>query len=246
MRPEQYDLLYQCEQDMWWFAGMRAITSTLLAGVSRPGLRCLEAGCGTGLNSRFFEQQYGWQVFPFDLSDYAIRYSQRREVSRLARASASLLPYTPEAFDGVTCLDVIYMVAAEARASALREFHRVTRRGGFLLVRVPALRSMSGGHSRAVAEVHRFRVAELAAEIEASGFRVRRATYANMLLLPLAAVKRKLLEPLGIARDDGDVRMPGRLLNRAFLAALRVENALLKQVDHLPIGLSAIVLAERG
>lgn len=246
MRPEQYDLLYQCEEQMWWFAGMRAITSTLLAGVSRPGLRCLEAGCGTGLNSRFFEQHYGWQVFPFDLSEYAIRYSQRREVGRLLRASASLLPYTQETFDGVTCLDVIYMLASEARASAFREFHRVTRRGGFLLVRVPALRSMSGGHSRAVAEVHRFRVKELGVGIAAAGFRVRRATYANMLLLPLAVVKRKLLEPLGIARDDGDVRMPGRLVNRAFLTALQLENVLLKRLDHLPIGLSAIVLAEKG
>jgi hypothetical protein len=55
MQAEQYGLLYECEQEMWWFAGMRAITTTLLDGFSRPGLRCLEAGCGTGFNSAFFQ-----------------------------------------------------------------------------------------------------------------------------------------------------------------------------------------------
>ncbi len=245
MRPEQYGLLFECEQEMWWFAGMRAIVSTLLEGLSRPGLRCLEAGCGAGLNALWFDRQYGWQVYPFDLAAAAIGYARRRGLPRLVQASTSLLPYREEAFDGVTCLDVLYSLLAEARASSLREFHRVTRPGGFLLVRVPALRWLSGGHSRAVAEVHRFTLGELAGEVESAGFRVRRTTYANMLLLPLAALKRKVLEPLGIAREDGDVRMPGPLINRAFLAALRLESRLLRHLDRLPIGVSAIVLAER-
>jgi len=245
MRPEQYELLYECEAEMWWFVGMRAITSTLLEGVSRPGLRCLEAGCGTGFNTVFFGQEYGWQVFPFDVAARAVSYGQRRGLPRLAQASALQLPYADEAFDCVTCFDVLCNLYAEPRALALAEFHRVTRRGGFVLIRVPALGWMSGGHSRAVAEVERFRVGKLGGELESAGFRVRRATYANMLLLPLAAIKRKLLEPLGIARDDGDVRLPPPRLNRCLLAALVIENSLLKRGARLPIGLSAIALAEK-
>jgi len=246
MQAEQYGLLYECEQAMWWFAGMRAITATLLEGFSRPGLRCLEAGCGTGLNSVLFQQQYGWEVFPFDLSEKALGFALRHGIGRLAQADASLLPYADESFDCVTSLDMLYSLPATARATVLGEFHRVARPGGFVFLRVPALPWMGGGHGRAVSEVHRFRLKELAGEVEAAGFRVRRATYANALLLPLAVVKRRILEPLGITRDDGDVRMPPPLLNRLFLAALQLESSLLKRIDRFPIGLSAIALAEKS
>jgi SAM-dependent methyltransferase len=243
MRPEQYDRLYECEPEMWWFVGMRRILSTLLGPLARPGRRCLEAGCGTGFNALFFAREYGWQVFPFDPSERAVRYATLRGAGRVVRASADRLPYAGSAFDCVTCLDVLYMISAEQCVSALAEMHRVLRPGGFLLARAAALPKLGGGHGRAVGEVRRFRLAELAGEVEAAGFRVRRATYANMLLLPAAVVKRRLLEPLRLASASGDAVMPGAISNRLFLAALEAENALLKRFNRLPIGLSAIVLA---
>lgn len=246
MEPEQYDLLYQCEEQMWWFVGMRRIAATLLGERVRPGLRCLEAGCGAGFNSAFFAREYRWKVFPLDLSDHALRYARRRGLDRLTQASIVDLPFPDAAFECVTCLDVLRGLDPAQGEQALREFHRVLKPGGFLLVRTAALHWMSGRHSVLDHEVHRYALAELAAAAARAGFRIQRRTYANSVLLPLAALKRKVLEPLGLASDQGDVRPAAPLLNRAFLTALNLEAFLLKRIPRLPLGVSALLVAVKG
>lgn len=243
MEPEQYDLLYQCEEQMWWFVGMRRIAATLLGEHIRPGLRCLEAGCGTGFNSLFYAREYGWEVFPFDLSERALRYAQQRGLGRLLAASVTALPYRDASFACASCLDVLALLDVEQGASALREFHRVLKPEGFLLLRTAALEWLRGGHSEVSHEAHRYRLSELADAVARAGFRVERETYANTLLLPVAFLKRKVLEPLRLASREGDVRPVAPWLNRLFLSALTVENSLLKKFARLPLGVSAIVVA---
>jgi SAM-dependent methyltransferase len=246
MEPEQYELLYHCEEGMWWFVGMRQIAMTLMGGLLRPGLRCLEAGCGTGFNALFHARQYGWQVFAFDISERALSYAESRGVERLTRASLVNLPYAAGSFDCITCLDVLFSLNVEAGAAALRELYRVLKPGGFLLLRTAALPWMNGRHSELVHEKHRYRLGELGAAMETAGFRLQRKTYANSLLLPLAALKRKVLEPLRLASPEGDVRPVSALLNRIFLAALQLENFLLKKLPALPPGVSAMVVGVKS
>ncbi len=245
MEPEQYDLLYQCEEQMWWFVGMRRIAATLLGGRIRPGLRCLEAGCGTGFNSLFYAREYGWEVFAFDLSERALRYAQQRGLTRLVQAGLTHLPYRNACFDCATCLDVVALLDPEQGSAALRELHRVLRPGGFLLLRTAALEWMRGRHSEVSHEAHRYRLGELADAVARAGFRVERQTYANSLLLPAAFLKRKVLEPLRLASRGGDVRPVSPWLNRIFLSALAAEDILLKKVNALPLGVSAIVVASK-
>lgn len=52
-------------------------------------------------------------------------------------AGADALPFHDEAFDCVTCIEVLEHVPEARRGSALREMHRVLRRGGRLVLRVP-------------------------------------------------------------------------------------------------------------
>ncbi len=245
MEPEQYDLLYQCEERMWWFVGMRRIAATLLGGRARPGLRCLEAGCGTGFNSLYYTRECSWQVFPFDLSDNALRYAAERGVERLAKASLTSLPYRDDSFDCATCLDVLALLDETQGMTALGELRRVLKPGGFLLLRTAAHEWMRGRHSAVSHEARRYNLGELVRAVRAAGFHIERATYANSLLLPVAVLKRKLLEPLRLASTEGDVRPVAPWLDRLFLAALSAENALLARLRSLPPGVSAIVVAVR-
>ncbi len=245
MEPQQYERLFQCEEKMWWFVGMRRIAETLLAGRLRPGLRCLEAGCGTGFNAQYYARRYGWEVFPFDLAADALRYAERRGLQRLARAALTHLPYGDASFDCATCLDVLVSLDQEQGRAALKELGRVLKPGGFLLLRTAAHEWMRGRNSEVTGERRRYRLGELVRAVTGAGLRVERSTYANFLLMPAALLKRKVLEPLGLASLEGDVRPVAPWLDGLCLTALLAENRLLRKVMALPMGVSALVVATR-
>jgi hypothetical protein len=85
--------------------------------------------------------------------------------------------------------------------------------------------------------------------MEGAGFRVLRSSYANSLLLPVAALRRLLLKRLGLADRGSDVKpLPPGLgwLNGAMAGALKFEARLLRgRGFDLPFGLSVICVAER-
>jgi hypothetical protein len=86
--------------------------------------------------------------------------------------------------------------------------------------------------------------------MERAGFNILRASYANSLLLPVAAVRRLLLKRVGLADSGSDVKpLPSGLawLNRALAGVLRAEALLIKHARiNLPAGLSIICLAKKS
>jgi SAM-dependent methyltransferase len=274
MNPAEYEAMYRLEDRLWWYTGMRRITAAALgerlSGAAGP-LRILDAGCGTGGNLAWLTRvwgrsggrgagpQAGWPAWGVDLSPLATAYCRRRGLTGVSRASVLELPFAEGTFDLVTSFDVIYHLGVADDVAALREMRRVLRPGGALFVRVPALEGLQSHHDVAVHTRQRYRAAELRRKAEAAGLRVERASYANTVLLPLAAASRlggrlraALAGPgrVGPSPKGGeevvrsDVRPAPALLNALFGAVLGLEAALLTRID-LPIGLSALVVARR-
>ncbi|MBI4497788.1 MAG: class I SAM-dependent methyltransferase [Chloroflexi bacterium] len=244
MDPEQYQIMYDLEATHWWYAGMREITAALLDRYlpQRPGLRILDAGCGTGANLQALER-YG-SVLGVDISPLALALCRRRGLTGVALASVDHLPFRDAAFDLVTSFDVLYHLAVQEDQSALREFRRVLRPGGMLFLRVPALGFLRAAHDTAVHTRHRYSTAELRRKVAATGFRVVRATYANTLLFPAIAGLRLAQRATGRATDhQGDVHPAAPAVNTALRAALGLEARLLRRVD-LPLGVSALCVAQ--
>ena len=82
-----------------------------------------------------------------------------------------------------------------------------------------------------------------------TGFNIRRVTYANAMLLPVAMLRRLVLKRVGLADGGSDVKpLPPKLqwLNRALTGVLHGEAHLLKRPGlKLRAGLSAICIAEK-
>ena len=252
MNAAEYEAMYRVEDTLWWYVGMRRIGEALLDRRLQPGLRILDAGAGTGGNLRWLAR-FG-TAYGIDVAPEALHFCLARSLSTVALASVTDLPYPDETFDLVTSFDVIYHLGVSDDVAALREAARVLRAGGTLLVRVPAFDALRSAHDAAVHTRQRYTLGELCAKVERAGLRVRRATYANSLLFPLAAASRLAARlPLSIRErvgatehaDRSDVRPTTPLANALFGAALDAEAALLARWD-LPIGLSAFVVAERG
>jgi SAM-dependent methyltransferase len=243
MEPGEYDHIARVEDRHWWYAGMRAAARAWVEACVAPALaagpaRILDAGCGVGGGLRWlsaFGRPVGLDVHPA-----AVRYSARTGYS-VAQGSVQSLPFADAAFDLVTSFEVLYHLAVTDDVAALAELRRVTRPGGWLLVRVPAHNWLRGAHDRQVHTRHRYGRAELRDRLLRAGWRVQRLTPLGAWMLPPAVLAR-LVQRRGQAQSD--VSIPPAPINRLLQAALAAEGRLARRWD-LPFGLSLLALARR-
>jgi ubiquinone/menaquinone biosynthesis C-methylase UbiE len=253
MQSEDYNYLYDLEDDFWWFAGMRTIAGALLDQHCRANSdrRILDAGCGTGSNLLWLQRYAGdGEIHGIDISFQALEMSRKRECERLVQASVTNLPFDDSSFDLVTSFDVIVQLpTSNATVQAIREMYRVLRPGGMGFVRAAAFEWLRSGHDKALATRKRYRLSELSSQLERNGFVVLRTTYANSLLLPVVALRRLLLKRAGLADSGSDVKpLPSWLqpLNTIMRLLLQVEAVWLKTMNlSLPAGVSAICIVQK-
>jgi ubiquinone/menaquinone biosynthesis C-methylase UbiE len=253
MDAEEFKHLRALEEDYWWFAGMREVTAAVLDPFYPLTTRrtVLDAGCGTGANLVWLRRYAAaGPIVGIDVAADPLRYCQRRGERRLARASVTALPFADATFDLVTSFDVLVLLPDRTAAQqAAREMYRVLRPGGFAFVRAAAHEMLRSSHDEALGTRRRYALEEMIAELQQAGFDILRATYANTVLLPLAAVWRLGLKRIGLAPGGSDVRpLPRglRWINGALKAALKAEAAWLRRpATRLPTGLSSVCVARR-
>jgi len=244
MRDEEYRAMFDLEEHLWWYQGMRAITASMLApSLEQNGsLRSLDIGCGTGYSMKWLEERFKFrEVFGVDLSPRASVFWAKRGLDTVALASADKLPFGDDEFDLVTCFDVIYQLNDARAATAISEMRRVLKPGGVLFIREPAYQWMRGAHDVAVGTHRRYTLTDLRRLLVANGFQIRRATYANTLLFWLAAPHRLWSKFRG--GTDSDVKPVPGWLNRFLLSFLKIEAQVLSR-GVFPFGLSVIGIAE--
>jgi ubiquinone/menaquinone biosynthesis C-methylase UbiE len=234
----------RAEQRHFWFRGFRRFVTPLLteAAAGRRALRILDCGCGTGNNLRML-RAYG-RAAGIDVTASGLTYGRSQGERLLARASATMLPFSDESFDLVTSFDVIYAFDDQMAAAALSEMHRVLARGGYLVLNVAALPILRGNHSVLGGEVQRYTRGGLRRHLTRAGFDIRRLTYTNATLLPLVAAIRFSQRLRGHRESESEMTVPPAPLNAALSTLLALEAAALRIVD-MPLGSSLLALARK-
>lgn len=251
MQKKDFEDLYETEEKMWWFVGMREISAALLDEHCRKDFRnILDVGCGTGINLKWLER-YGEAraIKGLDIEPTALDFCRQRGTNLLTLSSATDLPFKDETFDLVTSFDVLVQTIGEGSdEQAMREMLRVLKPGGIAFVRAAAYKWMRSDHDKAVNSQRRYALGELSQKLEKAGFTVLRKTYTNTFLLPVAAIQRFILKPLRLTNQGSDVKpFPPSLawLNRIFTKFLLLESAILKSGRILPFGLSAVCVVRK-
>ena len=236
--------MFELEERLWWYEGMRAITASLLgSSLTEKNQRLLDIGCGTGYSMVWLRERFKFrEVYGVDLSPHASAFWKTRGLDTVALASADGLPFAESEFDLVTCFDVIYQLNDERASAAISEMNRVLRPGGLLFIREPAYQWMRGAHDVAVGTHRRYTLTDLRRLLLAHGFKIKRATYANSLLFWAAAPHRLFSKWKG--GTDSDVKPVPRWLNRGLVSFLKLEARMLRRIS-FPFGLSVIAVAEK-
>ena len=233
------------EDQHFWFRGLRnnARVALTRALAGRRAHLILDCGTGTGRNLEWlkdFGPVVGLERSPTGLR---VAHAHRRPV---IAGSVTHLPFAGGCAQVVTSFDVFVTLDDTAEAEAAREMYRVLAPGGIALVHAAALNVLHGSHSTLTEEKRRYTGASMRGLLERAGFTVERATYTNMMTLPLVLavrLKDQLTGRAGTA-SESDLRVPPAPVNTALSGLLSLETAWLK-VGRLPIGSSILVVARK-
>jgi SAM-dependent methyltransferase len=244
MELDEYEIMYRTEDRHWWYLGMAAITRSVLdCYIGRhKGLRILDAGCGTGAVMNILED-YGVPT-GVDASQEALRFCLARRLSRICQASITDLPFGDGTFDLITSFDVMSEAGPPRDEQGLAEFLRVLRRGGHLLLRLPAYSWLHGQHDQRVHTRRRYTRREIKKMLIAHGFEIVKTSYANTALFPLAAGKRLSERVFKPRREGSDLTLPTGVLNSVFRKLLSAEAPLVRRTG-LPFGMTLVALARK-
>ena len=244
--PEYYARMRELEQLSWWNAGMRDTAGMLLrtAKLAAKGT-LLDAGCGSGQTMRWFLADHpAWKATGIDVAMDGIVAARQLGLA-VQRASVMALPFDASSVDLIITLDVLqHLPLNGGDATALREFSRVLRPGGTLLVRTNA-QSFPPAADDHEYSFRKYEPEALREQLEAAGFDILILGRANALLglaeIPreLRARKEQKSEYHGILAEPRlESRWP-RMLKRGWL---RLEGRAVTAGWKLPFGRTIFAL----
>jgi SAM-dependent methyltransferase len=239
---DEYRKLAEVEDRMWYFRALNRRHVHWLARLLPSGpAKILDAGCGTGgLIKALHAANTDWRATGLDFMPLACELARERTGTEIVQGSVTELPFADGSFDAVVSADVVCQVEDGARA--LREFARVVRPGGAVLVNVPAFRWLWSYHDDTCETKHRYTRSELAGLFRSAGLTVEFASYANMLPLPLIAARRKLFRP---ANPTSDVQLYPAPVEAGFAGLAALEFAWQRAGCASVIGSSVFVAGRR-
>ena len=247
MHAADFELLYQLEENYWWFAAMRRITDTIAARELRQSnTTILDAGCGTGFNLGYYAGGDSRHIYGLDIADAALDHVRKRGFRNVTQASITAIPFRSASFDLVFSFEVVTQTPYDTHDSAIDEMQRVLKPGGHLLIRVPAFMWLWSSHDEELEVRYRYTRRELEARLVQCGFRVEWASYANGFLFPVILLRR-LLKRAGIGGGTDVKPLPRGLgwLDAVFRRVLAAEATWFKSGRTLPFGLSLICYARK-
>jgi SAM-dependent methyltransferase len=247
MDLDEYRKLAEFEDRMWYMRALHrhAHRSLLPGGFDTPA-DVLDAGCGTGgliLRLREFAPAWRWTGIDFSAVACALARERLGPTTRMHEASITDLPFADDSFDHLVSVDVICQVGyREEAARAAREFFRVLRPGGMVVINVPAYGWMWSYHDDTCQTRYRYERREVVALLKDAGFEPLASTHWNCLPFPLLLAKRKLFPS---PRGASDVQVFPPAIERAFDAVMTLERMWLSTGLRLPWGSSVLAVARK-
>jgi SAM-dependent methyltransferase len=238
MEEVEYARMAEREFSYWWHVGRLRIIETYLqkATKAKKDVQILNVGCGTGGTLSTLER-YG-TVDNVDGSDDAIAFVRQLGYTRVKKMDGAELPYKDKVYDVVGAFDVLEHIKDDT--AALKEWARVLKDDGSILITVPAYQWLWSGHDVALHHFRRYTRSRLKQVAMAAGLAASRASYAFSFSLPLVAGFR-LMRQMSDSKaglETSYVDIPG-WVNGMFTNILYIE-ARAHRYMPLPAGTSVI------
>ena len=152
IKETPYDIELRVESFHWWFVVRRKLLKSLLSSLNvTKDCITLDIGCGTGANLKILGST-GFNVIGIDRSIYALSLIQRNINFPLINGDLNGLPIRPESVGLIVAMDILEHL--ENDLNGISEFYQALKKGGLLILTVPAFGFLWGiqdivtGHKR--------------------------------------------------------------------------------------------------
>lgn len=248
MEIREYYRLASVEEKHWWYCATHElvideINKGWTFGGSRSNLKIpviLDAGCGTGGLTKKLEKFA--KVTGLDISPLALKLAEDKNLE-LVEGSVNSLPFQNSRFDLIASISVLYHQQVDDRRT-LKEFNRVLRPGGKIILIVPAFDWMRSAHDQVVHTKKRYTLLQITKLMKASGLAILDVRYIYGLMFPVFVIKRLLERIFPKVKETSDLIVPPTFVNDLLFWLCRLEWDLGKFIK-FPFGSSLLVVGEK-
>ncbi len=238
----EYKNIYENEGRHFFYTSTHFLVTELVKRYSKgTALRILDAGCGTG-GLMVKLAKYG-SVTGVDANAEAIKFARKRKLE-VTKASIEKLPFGDNTFDLVTSIDVIYHRQVSDDVRALKEFRRVLKGGGVLILRVPANKFLFSAHDRLVHTARRYTKAELTEKISKAGLTIKMISFAHAPIF-LVSLLKVLMEKITRKQDNSAVGSVNPGVNWFLTSLLKFEAKIISRGVTMPFGQGLVAVATK-
>jgi SAM-dependent methyltransferase len=253
MDKEYYKEYYHLERKNWWFTVRSKILADRIATFfpKNTQKQVLNVGVATGATSEMLAQ-FG-QVMSVEYDKDCYEFTKTILKTPLINGSILEMPFENLHYDLVCAFDVIEHVEDDLKA--VQEMKRVCKKGGYVMVTVPAFMSLWGQHDVVNQHYRRYRLHELEQLFLADNDGIiTYKNYFNSLLFPpifLARTAMKFLAKFTKPKREGagsdhtlidEDSVILKILENIF----ETERKLLQKAWKFPVGVSAVLVWKKN
>lgn len=240
MQKYLYEDLYNLEEIHWWHKAKRNLVKFFLRNnLSSKEIKILDVGCGTGKNIETFSK-FG-TVWGMDSADEAITFCKKRGLKKIVKGALEKIPFPKDYFDCVTALDVLEHVDDE---KATKEMHRVLKRGGVLIVTVPAFPLLWSKWDEVLHHKRRYTRKTMEELLKRNKFRIIKISYSYSFLFLPAFIIRIVKRILYRNYYPSDFLMSNGIINSFLGKVAEIEKFFLINIT-IPFGTSLIAVVRK-
>lgn len=238
---EEYTEKYlNYENNHWWFQGRRDIITKILNGYSKNSA-ILDIGCSGGPLLRILKKKGYNDLIGIDISEESIKQCKKKGLKNVHVMNGVKTSFESEQFDIIIASDILEHIKQEEEA--LKEWKRILKKNGKLIIFVPAFKSLWSSHDNVSGHYRRYTKKSLKNSLIKLSFKLEKISYWNFISFYPASLIR-LLQRYSTKENKDQLYTVNPHFNKIIVKILRFENYLLTK-GNFPIGLSVFAIVNK-
>jgi len=236
---------YQLEGNYWWSVARREIILSLISKFKlSKKAHILDIGCSAGCLIQELIKKGFKNVYGVDISEQSIAQCKKKGLKNIEKMDASDMRFNNNTFDLLISSDNLEHLRNDQKV--LRDWNRMLKPNGILIVFVPAYKFLWSVHDIANYHSKRYSKWELHNKLLRANYSIVRYSYWNFILftpIVISILLSKLIVRKSV-HSNKIFSVPG-WLNNLLIKVMRFENRFI-EINDIPIGISIFFIARKN